>query len=121
MFKDSFFKVLDIRKAEEKYFADLSFDSQHKIFKGHFPEKKVVPGVMLMQIIKEVAETILEVDNTMITDAGMKFLNPVLVDESSDVEVEMTLEKTDEGSYKIKSIGKDREKKSFKINITLTK
>jgi 3-hydroxyacyl-[acyl-carrier-protein] dehydratase len=121
LFKDSLFKINSIKDIEGKFSADISFDSKHDIFCGHFPEKKVVPGVMLMQMVKEVSEEILKVEDTFITDAGMKFLSPVLVDECADLEVEISVEKTDDDSYKIKSIGKDRYKKNFKINITITK
>lgn len=121
MFKDSLFEITGIKDIKGKFSADISFDPKHDIFRGHFPEKKVVPGVMLMQMVKEVAEEILKTEDTFITDAGMKFLSPVLVDEGADLEVEIAVEKTDDDCYKIKSVGKDRDKKSFKINITITK
>ena len=119
MFNNTIFTINSVNREEEKHIARISFDPHHEIFRGHFPDKKVVPGVMLMQMVKETVQKILGLKDSMITEAGMKFLNPVLVDESSDLEVEMTIERTDDGSYKIKSIGKDRDKKSFKINITI--
>jgi hypothetical protein len=74
---------------------------------------------MLMQMIKETAQKILDLDNSMITEASMKFLNPVLVDESNKLEVELKIEELEINSFKVKSVGKDEKKQYFKINFTL--
>jgi len=121
MFKESFFTIKKIEKAEEHYLVSIIFDPLHDIFTGHFPERKVVPGVMLMQMVKETAQEILNIKDSLLREAGMKFLNPVLVDESNEMELELRIEKLDNDSCKIRSVGKDREKKSFKIDIILTK
>ena len=121
MFSNSLFSITDIKKVDEKYLVQILFDTQHEIFHGHFPEKKVVPGVMLMQMVKETAHKILDLEDSLIIDAGMKFLNPVLVNESDKLEMELMIEEVEKNTFKVKSIGKDRDKKSFKIDITLTK
>ncbi len=121
MFKDDLFRIRQIDKTENKFAVQISFDGGHEIFRGHFPDKKVVPGVILMQMIKEISEEILDVSESMITDAGMKFLNPVLVDESDKLEVELMIEEVEKNSFKVRSVGKDGDKKSFKIDITLRK
>lgn len=37
--------------------ASLSINASHEIFKGHFPEVPVLPGVCMVQCIKELIET----------------------------------------------------------------
>ena len=119
MFDNSLFSITDIEKNDEKYFVQILFDAQHEIFHGHFPEKKVVPGVMLMQMVKEVSHKILNLKDSFITDADMKFLNPVLVDESDKLNLELAIEELGKNTFKVKSVGKNKEKKYFKINIIL--
>jgi 3-hydroxyacyl-[acyl-carrier-protein] dehydratase len=40
------------------YTAEFAFASEHPIFKGHFPEYPLVPGVYLLQSLWQVAELI---------------------------------------------------------------
>ena len=37
--------------------AKISINKTHKIFEGHFPGLPIVPGVCMMQIIREIMET----------------------------------------------------------------
>jgi 3-hydroxyacyl-[acyl-carrier-protein] dehydratase len=52
------FYTLSSRNDNEKdtISATVLIDKNHPIFKGHFPEKPVLPGVCLMQIIKDILE-----------------------------------------------------------------
>ena len=119
MFNNTIFTIKSVEKEEERHVAEVSFDPQHEIFRGHFPDKKVVPGVMLMQTVKEIVQKILDLDNFMIVEAGMKFLNPVLVDESNTLTIGINLKEETNGSLKVKSIGVGNDKKYFKIDLLL--
>lgn len=119
MFNNTIFTIDGFYREEEKHIARIFFDPHHEIFKGHFPDKKVVPGVILMQMVKEAAQQILDLDKAMITAASMKFLNPVLVEESDKLEVEIFIEESEKNFFKVKSIGKDKTNQYFKINISL--
>ena len=44
---------------DETYLVRIEFNKQHPIFNGHFPNNPVVPGVTLVQIVKEQIEVIL--------------------------------------------------------------
>jgi 3-hydroxyacyl-[acyl-carrier-protein] dehydratase len=61
--------------------ARLEFDANHPIFRGHFPSVPVVPGVCMMQIVREVLETITGNNVRLTRVPVMKFLsliNPTL-------------------------------------------
>jgi|GEM_PF-1671222 len=119
MFNNTIFTIKSVKKEEEKHVVEISFDPQHEIFRGHFPKKKVVPGVILMQMVKETVQKILDFDDSMIIDASMKFLNPVLVDESDKLTIGINLKEESDGSVKVKSIGYGNDKKHFKIDLLL--
>jgi len=119
MFNNTIFTIKSVKLEEEKHLAEISFDPQHEIFRGHFPDKKVVPGVMLMQMVKETVQKILDLEDSMITAASMKFLNPVLVDESDKLMIGINLKEETDGSVKVKSIGTGDDKKYFKIDLSL--
>jgi 3-hydroxyacyl-[acyl-carrier-protein] dehydratase len=54
--------------------AILKLNPEHEIFKGHFPGQPVVPGVCMLQMVKELMETV--VDKAMMLSKGneLKFL-----------------------------------------------
>lgn len=56
MLKDSFFFVEEVRKINELPSFTVRLNSSHVIFKVHFPETPIVPGVCQIQIISELLE-----------------------------------------------------------------
>ncbi len=93
------------------------YDQDHPIFKGHFPSRPVVPGVMLMQTVKECFEQ-LEGISTVIESADLKFMNPVVPGVENGIFLEIRYEK-DEEKYILKSSGYFDGKTFFKIKCRL--
>ena len=67
--------------------AIISINKKHRILEGHFPGLPVVPGVCMLQIVREImqvnANTALK-----ITEAdNMKFLSVINPEQNTDVEV----------------------------------
>ena len=44
--------------AANTYLCTLTLNAEHPIFKGHFPNNPVTPGVCMMQIVKNLTEQI---------------------------------------------------------------
>jgi 3-hydroxymyristoyl/3-hydroxydecanoyl-(acyl carrier protein) dehydratase len=84
--------LYDILSAEEGDFNIIILEDS-PIFKGHFPEYPVVPGVCLMQIIKELAEKLLEKQITLKGVRGVKFLSVVKPGQCLNIEIETNCEK----------------------------
>ena len=77
MLKDDFFKVLSIDTEGASVKAVLELNPDHAIFKGHFPDMPVVPGVCMMQMVKEIAEISVG-EALMLSQAdSMKFLSVI--------------------------------------------
>lgn len=51
-----FYRVVSIQKEETGYQAVIELNKDHVVFDGHFPENPVMPGVCMIQIIKELVE-----------------------------------------------------------------
>jgi 3-hydroxyacyl-[acyl-carrier-protein] dehydratase len=54
--------------------AEVELNATHAIFKGHFPDNPVVPGVCLIQISKEVLEKLLDATTQLVQSSQVKFL-----------------------------------------------
>ena len=70
--------------------AKISINRMHKIFEGHFPGLPIVPGVCMMQIIREVMEITSEKSLKIASADNMKFLSVINPDQNSDVDVAIT-------------------------------
>ena len=56
MLNDNLYRTDSFSYQEEKIEAEISIDVHHKIFEGHFPGQPVLPGVCMIQIVKELVE-----------------------------------------------------------------
>lgn len=75
MLHNTFFKILKEEPAAGAVKALLSIDKDHAILKGHFPGQPVVPGVCMMQIIKELVERQTQRNLRLAGAENMKFLS----------------------------------------------
>jgi len=53
MLLNNFYTVDELTKSENELQASIQFHPEHEIFEGHFPGQPVVPGVCMVQIVKE--------------------------------------------------------------------
>ncbi len=77
MLKDDFYQVQNLQGEGESYSAEIIFNPDHAIFKGHFPEQPVVPGVCMVQITTETAEDIVGKRLQLTQSKVIKFLQMI--------------------------------------------
>jgi len=74
MLLNDFFKIIDISATAEKLTVQIQLDATHKIFDGHFPGNPVTPGVVQLQMVKEILEFHYKKDLLLIAISRCKFL-----------------------------------------------
>jgi len=52
MLLQNFYKIKDSKTTEKGFIYSININEKHEVFKGHFPDNPVVPGVCLIQIMK---------------------------------------------------------------------
>ena len=80
MLLNDFFTINDTVTSETEIWAELLINANHKIFEGHFPNQPVVPGVCMMQMVKEILEQVIGKETNLLKALDMKFLaviNPI--------------------------------------------
>lgn len=81
---NNFYQILNVEKrAGDNLLAHIKIDKSHAIFKGHFPNHPVTPGVCTLQIIKELSEKWAGTSLMLKTARNVKFMaiiNPELND-----------------------------------------
>lgn len=98
--------------------AKISINRNHKILKGHFPGLPIVPGVCMMQIVREVMEVMTKKSLSLISADMMKFLSVINPDQNQEVDVAVTYTETD-GKYLINATLFFGEVTFFKLKATL--
>lgn len=84
MLLNDFYKLIRIDTVGDTISGEIRLNSTHPIFRGHFPDLPVVPGVVLVQIVKEIVAfeshsqyAVEEIPNVKFLD----FINPLEVQE----------------------------------------
>lgn len=93
MVLDSLFMVNDFSVKETEINALLVLNESHEIFKGHFPGQPVVPGVCMMQSVKELVERHVEQKLTLVEADNMKFLSVIDPRENKEIEAKISFVK----------------------------
>lgn len=98
MLLNSFFFIENTEYANEIVQSSLRLEKNHSVFNGHFPNLPVVPGVCMMQMVKEIIENI-EGERFVIEEApNVKFLSVLNPIENSLVESIIKVDERPEGN-----------------------
>ncbi len=104
MLLKDFYNVVSLENTiGSKYLITIKVNENHDVFKGHFPGNPIMPGVCMMQIIKELTEQITESSLFMQTLTNVKFMaliNPFI---NSKLVLELDINTTEDGLVKIKN------------------
>ena len=76
MILKNFYKINSKVKTEGQnvFSFEIEINKDHPIFEGHFPDNPVMPGVCMMQIIKEITEDIVGTKLFMEKCSNVKFM-----------------------------------------------
>ncbi|AEA43438.1 3-hydroxyacyl-ACP dehydratase [Fluviicola taffensis] len=99
--KDTFYTINSLKLEEQALEANITIDANHSIFEGHFPGNPVTPGVVQLELIKELLSTQFGEKIQLKTLSNSKFLavlNPV---NTPEVHVKMTVVTQEDDSLKV--------------------
>jgi 3-hydroxyacyl-[acyl-carrier-protein] dehydratase len=97
MLKDHFYHIITIQQQENSIQASLQLNGEHEIFKGHFPHQPVVPGVCMLQMVKEVLNDALDKELHLQKAGTLKFIAPVDPRVTDDLQLTITHLTADSG------------------------
>lgn len=96
-------KSVDIDQVN--YIFEIKVNNKHDIFKGHFPGNPVMPGVCMMQIIKEITQSIVGQKLFMERCSNVKFLALINPDINPNLNLEFKITELD-GKVKVRNTTK---------------
>lgn len=99
--KDTFYRINSLKLEDNVLEAVISIDPKHVIYDGHFPNNPVTPGVVQLELVKEILGTHFQRPIRLKTLASSKFLavlNPVNTPEAT---FKMTISEQEDQSLKV--------------------
>lgn len=99
-----FYKVLSEEKTRDtKYTITILVNEKHEVFKGHFPGNPIMPGVCMIQIIKELTEKITQETLMIQTLANVKFMALINPEVNPELRLELDITITEDNLVKVKN------------------
>ncbi len=91
MLKDNLYTFTEpVKIADGKYELDITLNPAHEIFKGHFPTQPILPGVCLLEMLKDAVEVSTGTRRKIVTGSNIKYLK--VVDPGVDPDLKMQIE-----------------------------
>ena len=87
MLLNDFYSIIKHEHTSGSLRVQIDINKNHQIFKGHFPGHPVVPGVCMLQIVREVMEVHTGKKLAIAGADNMKFLAIVNPEQNKEVEV----------------------------------
>lgn len=82
----------------------IKLNSNHEIFRAHFPGNPIVPGVCIIQIVKELAEDVCGRKLAIRTVKNLKFLQILSPIEHPEVSFEVNVTVQDISLFEVKAV-----------------
>lgn len=112
-----FYTINTLNTVESTITAQITINKNHEVFKGHFPNNPVTPGVCMMQIIKELTEKVVGEKLFMSSSSNVKFMAIINPEETPNLVLTITILETEDG-FKIKNVSKFNDTVALKLSAT---
>lgn len=86
---NDFYSIDSFAKSDTTISATVSLNHQHAIFKGHFEQMPVVPGVCQTQMIKELLQQELKTSLTLTKGNNIKFTGMIVPTQHPKISIEI--------------------------------
>lgn len=117
MLIEGLYKVTSTENTENGILGKVHLNKDHAIFKGHFPGNPVMPGVCMIQIIKELTEEATGKNLFLAVSSNIKFMAIINPEKNPDLQLVIDIaEENDE--VKVKNITSYEDTVALKLNAT---
>lgn len=117
MLIEGLYTVVSEEKNEQGLTATVRLHKEHEVFEGHFPGSPVMPGVCMIQMIKELTESHLNKDLFLTAASNVKFM--AIIDPTVNETIDLSLNITQENDIiKVKNTTSYDETVALKLSAT---
>ncbi len=99
--KDNFFNIKESRFQGENLEYIIHFNPEHFIYKAHFPDNPVTPGVCIIQTVQELAMEYVQQNLMLKRVSKARFTNVINPDKHTDVKIAISITENDINHYQL--------------------
>lgn len=114
-----FYSVKEFNFTDNQLKAIIELNPEHDVFKGHFPNNPVTPGVCMLQILKELTEQATNTNLFIKECSNVKFMALINPEVNPILEISIDINQVEE-NFKIKALASFNETVALKVNALLT-
>jgi len=97
MLQNDFFTFTGLQTEGNIVKTNIELNAAHPIFKGHFPDQPIVPGVCMVQMVKEIVEASINAETSLLKASDLKFLAFIDPKQNKLIQMELRINIADEG------------------------
>jgi len=108
MLIENLFNIINKQKiAEGEFLINFNCNANHKIFEGHFPTEPILPGVCMVQFVRESIEMLYNKKIKLISSKTVKFIHIIDPRIEQNLVLELKINYTDNNVYETRAIIKN--------------
>lgn len=101
MLRDTLFKIIESHHSEGVINAKLDLNKNSEIFIGHFPGNPILPGACMLQIVKEILESTINIQLRLKKADQIKFPGIIVPGINNMLQLTITYKPTDNNKINV--------------------
>lgn len=115
LLKDSFYTITKTKVEDNQLEVKLNINANHEIFEGHFPGNPITPGVVQLEILKELLSIYAGKTVQMQVVSNCKYLTIMNPENCGEITVKVGIQ-NNEGALKINAVFQNAETVFTKVS-----
>jgi len=111
------YTVASFEHKEQTVHATITLNPDHEVFKGHFPDNPVMPGVCMIQMIKELTERATGKTLFLSVASNIKFMAIINPEKNDTIQLVIHISEVDD-QLKVKNTVSFEETLALKLSAT---
>lgn len=107
MFQDNLFSIVSENTTDNQADYTVRLNNNHPIYKGHFPNEAITPGVCVIQMAVDLFSHTMQQAHHLVKAKNVKFLQIIRPNEHPEIHYRLTWEKTEDKLFAVKVLVDD--------------
>lgn len=117
MLIEGLYTVQTLEQNDQEVNAKVKLHAAHDVFKGHFPGNPIMPGVCMIQMIKELTEKVTGKDLFLSVATNVKFMAKINPEENEVIDLNLKISEEND-IIKVKNITSYDQTIALKLSTT---